>query len=270
MKKRNQSEAVSAPEQTSRVRFEIGRKNFFGQGAVILLALAIVFRVIGCWGQWGDRIFFAMDISLPILSCLLYILCIYFLGRKLFSLSFLPVLAGAVFFSYKALGCGNMIYTVLYVLFCAIVAVVYACTMFGTIRTKWLLPPLFALPFVFFVIRDLPALSDTANPVTFAAGMQEMSVLCMLLGMLFASLGIRRRRPPEIPVIEGEAVEPEPMPEFGEVLTEAETEKPESAPTELEYAPEEPESASTEAEQAEAEQPELPYETQPQEIRNEE
>ena len=256
MKKRNQSEAVSAPEQTSRVRFEIGRKSFFGQGAVILLALAIVFRVIGCWGQWGDRVFFAMDISLPVLSCLLYALCIYFLGRKGFFLSFLPVLAGAVFFSYKALGCGNMIYTVLYLLFCTIVAVVYACTMFGTIRTKWLLPPLFALPFAFFVIRDLPALGDTANPVTFAAGMQEMAVLCMLLGMLFASLGIRRRRPPEIPVVEGEAVEPEPMPEFGEVLPEVETEEPESAP-------EEPE-------QAEEEQPELPYETQPQEIQNEE
>ena len=267
MKKRIQSEAVSAPEQGSKVRFAIGRKSFFGQGAVILLTLAIVFRLIGCWGQWGDRIFFAMDISLPVLSCLLYALCIYFLGRKGFFLSFLPVLAGAVFFSYKALGCGNMIYTVLYVLFCAIVAVVYACTMFGTIRTKWLLPPLFALPFVFFVIRDLPALGDTANPVTFAAGMQEMAVLCMLLGMLFASLGIRRRRPPEIPVVEGEAVEPEPMPTFEEVLPEPSPAEPEPDLTEPEPSPAEPEPDLTEPEQAEAE---LSYETQTQEIRDEE
>ena len=193
-------------EDTSKVKYGIGKRQFFGQGAIMLLVLAVIFRIIGFWGQWKDGVYFIMNFAVPAVACLLYALCIYLFGKKGFFLSFLPVVIGAAFFIYKSLGIGNVVYTVLLILLCVVTAVVYACTMFGAIHTKWLLPPLFILPFVFRIIKDLPALSDTVNPVSFSAGMQEMSTLCILLGMFFAAMGIRKRRPPEIPVVEGEEV----------------------------------------------------------------
>ena len=32
-------------------------------------------------------------------------------------------------------------------------------------------------------VEDLPALSNTVQPVTFSAGMQEMSVLCIMAAL---------------------------------------------------------------------------------------
>ena len=217
---------TTTTEDTSKVKYGIGKRHFFGQGAIMLLVMAVIFRIIGFWGQWKDGVYFIMNCAVPAVACLLYALCIYLFGKKGFFLSFLPVVIGTAFFIYKSLGIGNLVYTVLLILLCVVTAVVYACTMFGAIHTKWLLPPLFILPFVFRIIKDLPALSDTVNPVSFSAGMQEMSTLCILLGMFFAAMGIRKRRPPEIPVVEGEevaaalpATEPlpaEPMPALSE------------------------------------------------------
>ena len=69
----------------------------------------------------------------------------------------------------------------------------YFCTVFGIFRTKWFLVPLFGLPFLYHVfVEDLKALRDTANPVTFAKGMQEMGVLCIMLGLFFLALSMKR------------------------------------------------------------------------------
>ena len=41
-------------------------------------------------------------------------------------------------------------------------------------------------------MEDLPALQNTANPVTFSAGLQEMGVLCIMLGLFFLSLSMKK------------------------------------------------------------------------------
>ena len=52
---------------------------------------------------------------------------------------------------------------------------------------------LFGLPFLYHIfIEDLPALGDTANPVSFSGGMQEMSVLCIMLGLFCLSLSMKK------------------------------------------------------------------------------
>ena len=71
-------------------------------------------------------------------------------------------------------------------------------TVTGSIGTKWLLPPLFGLPFIYHVfVEDLPALSNTAQPVTFSAGMQEMSVLCIMAALFCTGMGLKKRQPAE-------------------------------------------------------------------------
>ena len=75
-------------------------------------------------------------------------------------------------------------------------AVLYTGTVFGIIRTKWLLVPLFGLPFLYHVfVEDLAALRDTANPVTLSAGLREISVLCVMLALLFTAIAMKKKKP---------------------------------------------------------------------------
>ena len=103
------------------------------------------------------------------------------------------MILGVVFFIYKAFSFESRIHMVLCILLYLAVAILYTGTVTGSIHTKWLLPPLFGLPFIYhIVVEDLPALSNTAVPVTFSAGMQEMSVLCIMAALFCVGMGLKK------------------------------------------------------------------------------
>ena len=200
--------------ESGRVRFYLDKTGFFAESAVILLAMAIIFRVIGCIGMWSNRVDAIMLVLLPVLCCLLLILCIVLLGKKGFFLSFIPVLLGVVFFVFKSLSFESWMHTVLCVILYVVVAVIYTATVIGWIHTKWLLPVLFGLPFIYHVaVEDIPALIKTPESVTFAAGMKEMSVLCIMAALFCIGMGLKKR-PPKQKKSRKEAAEPaaEPVP----------------------------------------------------------
>ncbi len=201
---------MNKSNNSSRVKFTIDKTGFFAEGAMILLVFAALFQVIGRWGQWDNRIDAIMLIALPASSCLLLALCVLLFGKKCFFLSSLPVLLGVVFFIFKLINSTSWVHTVLCILLYLTIVIVYPATVFGWIRTKWLLPPLFGIPFVIHIARDLPRLSDTANPVTFSAGMQEMSMLCIMAALMFIGFGLKKQEEPA--VVEPEVVEPAPEP----------------------------------------------------------
>ena len=176
-----------------RVKFYIERNSFGVQAMVILLSLSIVFRIIGCWGLWTDRNFLMLQIVLPVFSSLLLIASVLLLGKRALWISFIPVLLGAVFFIIKSLGFESMLHTILCIVLYVAVIVLYFCTVFGILPTKWVLVILFGLPFLYHIfVEDLAALRDTENPVSFAAGMQEMGILCIMLGLFFLSLSMKK------------------------------------------------------------------------------
>jgi hypothetical protein len=178
---------------TERVKFYTERNSFGVQAMIILMALSIAFRLIGCWGLWNDRSFALAQIALPIGSALLLMVFVWLFGRRALWLTFVPVILGAVFFIIKSLGFESTVHTVLCILLYAAVIALYSGTVFGLIRTKWILVALFGLPFLYHIfIEDLPALGDTANPVSFSGGMQEMSVLCIMLGLFCLSLSMKK------------------------------------------------------------------------------
>lgn len=188
--------AVMEEKKKKRVRFEIDRTGCFAEAAMILLLLSAIFRLIGSWGQWGDEFFTATQIILPVCACVLFLLCIYFFGKKGFWLSSIPVLLGVTFFIIKSLAFESLIHTILCIVLYIAVAVIYCGTIFGVIKTKWLLPPLFGLPFLYHVlVEDLAAMRDTANPVTFTDGMMEMSVLCVMAALFCIGLGLKKKKP---------------------------------------------------------------------------
>ena len=177
-----------------RFKFYTERGSFWVQGAVIFMALSAVFRVIGCWGLWNDQYFALTQMALPIGANLLFILLLVLLGKHAIWATSLPVLMGVVFFVLKALSFNDTLQMALCILLYVAIAIVYIGTTFTWIKTKWLLVPLFAIPFLYHVcVIDVARLRDTVEPVTFAAGMQEMSVLCIMLALLFTALGLKRK-----------------------------------------------------------------------------
>ncbi len=179
--------------KTERTRFYTERNSLGVHAMVILMTLSIVFRIIGCWGLWRDSSYAITQVALPVVSALLLIILVWLLGKRALWLSFIPVALGAVYFIINSLGFENKLHMVLCILLDFSVIVLFFCTVFGIIRTKWILVLLFGLPFLYHIfVRDLAALRDTANPVSFAEGMQEMSVLCIMLGLVFLSISMKK------------------------------------------------------------------------------
>ena len=146
-------------KESRRTRFYLDKTGFFAESAMIFLALAIVFRIIGCFTLWGNKVDFLMLLVLPVCACLLMIVCILIFGGKGFFLSFIPVLLGLAFFAFKLLFSTSWVSTVLRLVLYVAIAVIYTATVIGWIHTKWLLPPLFGLPFLYHVfVQDIPAL----------------------------------------------------------------------------------------------------------------
>lgn len=185
-------------KNTHRVKYYVERQGFWTQAAVIFMLLSAAFRLIGCWGLWSDSFFAATQIALPLVCNLLFILCLMLLGKRFFGATALPVLLGVVFFIIKSFSFDSWIHTVLCILLYLLVAVLYTATAFGVLRTKWLLVPLFGLPFLYHIfVEDLAALRG--GELSFAAGMQEMSVLCVMLALLCTAFAIKKKQP-ETPV----------------------------------------------------------------------
>lgn len=203
-----------------RIRYYVDRDSFFASGAVYFMGMAIFERVAGCWGLWGDASFLLTQILLPIVCCLCIIVYILLMGKHLFELTIIPVVLGAVFFIVRALSFGSMLKTVLCILLYIVIMIVYVGVVFGVIRSKWWLVPAFGLPFLYrLLVVDIRALQDTANPVSFADGSQEMSVLCMLLAMVLLSLAMKKK-PSKHQAGEVESQQAAPTPAAEEVTTQ--------------------------------------------------
>lgn len=198
-------------EKQQKIRFWVDKNSFLIQAAVILMALSAVFRLIGCWGLWNDAAFAATQIALPLCCNLLFILCLLLFGKRAFALTCVPLLAGIVFFIIKAFTFDSLVHTVLCLVLYIGISVLYVLAVFGSVRIKYLLAPIFGAVFLYHVfVEDLAALRDTANPVTLSAGMQEMSVLCIILAMFFVSLAMKRVKTeePELPKMKAPKVIP--------------------------------------------------------------
>lgn len=181
-----------------RAKFYIERNSAWAQVSIIFMLLSAIFRLIGVWNDWDDVFFRNTQILLPLCCNILFALCVFLFGNRGFFLSAIPVLMGVSFFIIKSLGFESLIHTLLCILLYLTVAVLYTGTVLGFIRTKWLLPPLFGLPFLYHIfVEDAAKFRDTVNPMTFAQGMQELSVLCVMISLFCIGLGLKKRKAPE-------------------------------------------------------------------------
>ena len=184
----------------------VERDGFCTEASMLLMALAIVFRLIGSIGRWEDTRYLLTQVALPVFSGLLFLLCLLFLGKKAFWSTVIPVVLGVVFFIFRIMGVENEWQMVGCIVLYVVLAVLYAMS-FSIPKLKWALAGILALAFLYHVIEDIPELMNLENPVSFVDGMQEMSVLGVMLSLFCVSIAMRY--PGKAPAPE----QPKPVPE---------------------------------------------------------
>ncbi len=229
--------------------------GFWTEAAILFTALAIVFRLIGSIGRWNDMHYLITMVALPIFSGLLFMLCLLMFSKKAFWTTVIPVVLGVAFFIFVAMTEENELLKVGYIVLYVVIVVFYTMT-FSHPKLKWVLALILLLVFAYHVVlKDLPVLMDLEHPVSFVDGVQEMSVLGIILAMLSVSLAMKMPKKPAeeptaVPVEPAAPVAPaapvEPAPTFveekpAEAAAPYVLEKPAAAP----YVPEKPAAAET-------------------------
>lgn len=178
--------------EMEKLRYSVEKNNFFVKLTTVFLALSVLLQLLSGWGFWknDDKGYAYMQLLLPILCCILFALIILYGGKKLFLLTSIPVVFGTVFFIVRACGFEGFWRTLLCIAAAVIVMLAYCGTVFGVIRTKWLLPPIFGLTLVYKLFLD--------KTVSFADMsvkelLPELAVICMLLAMLFIPFAMKKR-----------------------------------------------------------------------------
>ena len=160
------------------------------------MLLSMLCRLLGYWGFWENQTsdFVLTQILLPVMCNLLFVVVILYMGRRFFALSCVPVILGVVFFIIKALGFDSVIHMILCICLYLAVAIIYTATVFGVIRTKWLLAPLFGLPLLYHIfVDDLSTLRADENAMSLGVWLPEISVLCIMLSLLLICFAMKKR-----------------------------------------------------------------------------
>ena len=179
-----------------KLRYSVSRKNFFVKLSAFFMLLSMLCRLLGYWGFWANQTsdFVLTQILLPVMCNLLFVVGILYMGRRFFALSCVPVILGVVFFIIKALGFDSVIHMILCICLYLAVAIIYTATVFGVIRTKWLLAPLFGLPLLYHIfVDDLSTLRADENAMSLGEWLPEISVLCIMLSLLLICFAMKKR-----------------------------------------------------------------------------
>ena len=85
----------------------VERDGFCTEASMLLMALAIVFRLIGSIGRWDDMNYLMTQLALPVFSGLLFLLCLLLFSRRAFWTTVIPVVLGVAFFVFRIMEVEN-------------------------------------------------------------------------------------------------------------------------------------------------------------------
>ena len=190
-------------------RLYVEPDGFCTEAAILFMVLAVVFRMIGSIGRWDDMHYLITQVALPVFSGLLMILCLLLFAKRAFWTTVIPVVCGVAFFIFRILEVENEWQMVGCIVLYVVIVVLYTMT-FSHPKLKWLLALVLLAAFSFHVWQDMQSLLDGTReqPVGFLEGMQELSILGIMLSLL--SLSLAMKMPKAAPA---KAEEPAPEPE---------------------------------------------------------
>lgn len=178
-------------------RLGIERTSIFSTLAAVFMGLAIVFRLIEYWGFWRGNVrdfAFYTEMLLPVLGAVLYLLLLVIGGRKALWLSMIPTCMLCLFFIVHAFSF-EWWRMISYILMYLVLAAVYVITVTRRPGMQWLLILLSLLPPAYQLGVEARELFQSGRS-TAADWVAQLGILCLMLGMLIVSLGMRRVKPP--------------------------------------------------------------------------
>ncbi len=176
-----------------RCSYYVERRSPLVLTAAAFFLLSALLRLVW-WLIWPENSAGSLLLTralLPIAACLLFLLCILRFGKEHLWLSFFPAAMGVLFFILKAadfLWWHRALCTLLYLA----VAALYGIAVFGIAPIRKLLIPLFGLPLAFHIfIEDLIINRNVYLPHQWV---QEISVLCIMAGLLCLSAAMKEKK----------------------------------------------------------------------------
>lgn len=192
----NPGQKLKEPPKPLKVKYSIDRHSFLIKTAMVLAGLSVIFRLIGYWGIWNtDMDAFYLKLLLPAVCAALFLLTL-FAGSKALWMTSIPVFLEAVFLIIETFSIQIWWIKVLGILLYVVAACVYAMTVFGKIRTNWLLVVVIGVPLVYHLaVQDRSSLVYASSPDTLIGWMPEISAVCFLISLLFVALSMEKVRP---------------------------------------------------------------------------
>ena len=90
---------LQEPRKPDKIRYTLRRKGFLFSGALLLIALSILFRLIGYWGFWSHITSTTYtQVFLPVLCALLLIVFLPVFANHGLWMTAIPIVLEAVFF----------------------------------------------------------------------------------------------------------------------------------------------------------------------------
>lgn len=181
-----------------KTKYFLDKKSFCGRAAFILLLIAVPFFGIGGINYFKDMaansVPLVTEVALPAVACLLFALFIAVFGRKGFWTSFLPLMLGMIALMLLAfkengvslIGLGE-------VFICFLIVILYSCTIFGAIGTKFFAFAIIVVELAFKCVFQYWPLVSGGTPVGAVRALGEVAWFFMILGFAFVTLGLRKK-----------------------------------------------------------------------------
>jgi len=192
------SPKLEEPKKPTKTKYFLDKNTWLVKGAIILSVVSIFFRLIAYWGFWKDLSSDSTytNVLLPVVCSVLFAIFVPLFGKKAIWMTSIPVFLLSVFLIMEAATLKPWIVIMGSILLYVVAACVYTMTVFGKIRTKWVLVVTIGTPLVYHLaVQDRTTLINASTPATLIQWMPELSAISFLLALLFVALAMEKERP---------------------------------------------------------------------------
>ena len=182
--------------ENTKLRYCVNKRNFFARFCALLLGLSVILILLSGWGFWNnkDMLYFYLQILLPAVSCILFIVVINHMGEKGFTLTFIPVICAAAYLIINSADKAAPLHSVLCIALCIVVTLAYIMTLFGVIGSKWLMLPIVGLPLAYRIVVEYLDMFTKAEGLTLNGEfLQELAILCMVFSLFIITFAMKKR-----------------------------------------------------------------------------
>ena len=186
---------LQEPRKPDKIRYTLRRKSFLFSGALLLIALFILFRLIGYWGFWSHITSTTYtQVFLPVLCALLLIVFLPVFANHGLWMTSIPIVLEAVFFILETGHISVWWVKAVSILLYIVISIIYTMTVFGKIPSKWPLVISIGVPLVYHLaVQDRTSLLEASSPDTLVAWMPEISAMSFVLALLLITLAMVKK-----------------------------------------------------------------------------